>query len=151
MKKLLSVALLCLLLTGCIFDIGNEQPTEKNKEQEVKTYSWPDVGILEYSRGTIVSIDDYNDGTNIKINDTTYKDFNDYVEALKTTNFSFYDGRGTGSNEYLGLNNVLKTAYWIASDGSNYIEISFVDSESESYTKYNISLSVWNSKPSNWK
>lgn len=97
MKKIL-LMLVCLLLVGC----------GSNKVE------WPNKNIVEYNKGTLVSVESIDNKSTIKVNDTTKEDMEAYVEALATITFNVIEEQDN---------------YFKLYDGKNYVELTYEDSD----------------------
>ena len=107
MKKILIIFILLFILTGCNNYIDNKIP--------------------EYTEGSIV----LNSENKIHVDNTSFEEFNNYIEYLKTITYYVYDE----SKPYNFTN------------GVNYITLLYIDTNSNDYNGYNVSIEMYNSKP----
>lgn len=150
MKKILIIIFVCILMCGCKSNI----PATSTPQVPIEptTYSWPNTTLVKFNKGEVV----YSSGSEeeekvvIHISGVTYQDFLDYVDALKVMNYSFYDSYKAGTNEYLGINDVLQMANWVAFGNNKYLVIHYYE-ELTGDRPHNLEIIVYNSKPTDWK
>ena len=130
MKKIfrLLIVILCLLLVvGC---------DEKEEVKEV----WPVKDIIKYSEGNIIAVSNEEMKYNIKVDATSFTDYNNYIEALKTTNY-YYIGVYSEDDDHI----------WTGTDNTYYISVKYIDSTSEYYEGYNVSIVIYHNMPTDWQ
>lgn len=111
MKKIITLLLSLLILASC------------SKE----TNKWPADDIIEYSKGNIISVENYENYYEIKIDNTTQEDLNLYKSALKTITYYEYN-----NNENIFTND------------TKYIILDYNDTN-----EYDLTIKIYNSKPNN--
>ncbi len=127
MKRVINLVVIILvifILAGC-----------SNKSNNKKL--WPTTDVIEYSKGNIVAVQNEESKYNIKIDETTEDDYNNYVEALKTTTF-----------EYINIYD--DDNIWTGTNNTKYVYIKYIDSSSSNYEGYNIEIIIYSQKPQTW-
>lgn len=123
-NRIFVLCLLCMLLFGC---------------GKTDTNTWPAKDVLEYSKGNIVSIKNEESQYEIKVDNTTIEDYNEYIKALIVTNYEQIDALDNNDN------------IWTGTGSGKYVSVEYIDSTSELYNGYNIVIEIYSYKPNSWK
>lgn len=123
MKKII-IILLCFMLFACSNDKAKSL--------------WPCDNVIEYSLGNIVSVKNEEIQYEIKIDNTSKEDYNNYISALESVSYVYYEAYGNQDNNI-----------WTGTDNNMFVEANYIN-ESE-YEGYNVVIKIFKTKPTDWK
>lgn len=131
-RKILCLVAALLLLVSTLCACGNEADTSKWQSNEtfesVPVYKYADTSYAEFSSAM-----------NVKIEETSYDDFVEYISDLKSAGFSYLQNGNIPENYSLSNN----SASWRCTNGKVWLQLIFNENEAPGYEMFGCNLQIY--------